>query len=142
MRTMRWATAAVLVAAIALGGAACGSDSEGDLVGPTWQWTGLTENAPKHQSAVPDPENYTLAFQDDGNFNAKADCNQVSGSYEADGDSLTLQPGPSTLVACPEGSLGDQYVALLHAFDAYSIDGDQMTVQLAADAGEMQFTQA
>jgi heat shock protein HslJ len=139
---MRRTAMAVMALALLAGMVACGSDSSGDLVGPTWQWTGLVENAPKHQSAIPDPENYTLTFADDGNFQAKADCNQVSGGYEADGDSLTLQPGPSTLVACPEGSLGDQYVALLHAFDTFAIDGDQLTVQLAADAGEMQFTQA
>lgn len=139
---MRRAMMVVVVLAIAAGATGCSSGSDSGLVGPTWQWTGLVENAPKHQSAIPDPENYTLTFADDGNFQAKADCNQVSGSYEADGDSLSLQPGPSTLVACPEGSLGDQYVALLGTFDTFAIDGDQLTVQLAADAGEMQFTQA
>jgi heat shock protein HslJ len=139
---MRRTMMAVAALAMLAGMAACGSDSSSDLVGPTWQWTGLVETQPAHQSAVPDPENYTLTFADDGNFQAKADCNQVSGSYEEDGDSLTLQPGPSTLVACPEGSLGDQYVALLHAFDTFAVDGDQLTVQLAAGAGEMQFTKA
>ena len=97
---MRRTAMAVIALALLAGMVACGSDSSGDLVGPTWQWTGLVENAPKHQSAIPDPENYTLTFADDGQHTGR--------------QSQTW----------------------------FAIDGDQMTVQLAADAGEMQFTQA
>ena len=41
--------------------------------------------------------NYTITFNDDGTFAAKADCNQVSGTYTIEDNSvLTIVPGPST----------------------------------------------
>ena len=118
---------------------ACGSSAK--LVGPTWQWNGLTLNNPKHQSAIPDPQNYTLTFKDDDTFQAKADCNQLSGTYTTNGSALKLTHGPMTLVACPTGSLSDQYVTLLGHVDSYSIDGKDLKLQLASDEGEMGFNE-
>ena len=51
-----------------------------EITNITWQWAELTENDPAAQSLVPDPENYTLTFWDDGSFSFKADCNSGSGS--------------------------------------------------------------
>ena len=59
---------------------------------------------------VPDPENYTLTFDTDGTFSGKADCNQVSGGYTTSGSDLTIMPGPTTMMACPEGSLDGQFL--------------------------------
>ena len=85
------------------------SSSAADLVGVEWQLSGITEKVPAFQAAVPaaDQPNYTIAFNDDGTFNAKADCNQVSGSYAVGAsNALTITPGPSTMAMCPEGSFG------------------------------------
>ncbi|MBK7919951.1 MAG: META domain-containing protein [Chloroflexi bacterium] len=81
------------------------------LTGTTWQWVSLT--TPVEQTAVSDPTRYTITFNDDGTAAIKADCNNVVASYTADGGSLSILPGPSTLAACPEDSLGDQFVANL-----------------------------
>jgi heat shock protein HslJ len=132
---------AVVALVLAMAGCSSGSSSS-DLVGPSWQWTHLSENQPKHQSVVPDPQNYTLTLADDGTFQAKADCNNVSGTYTTSGSTLTLKPGPSTLAACGPNSLDAQYVSLLHAVSSYSVDGSDLTLQLAADAGDMGFTKA
>lgn len=142
---MRRAKVAVfLVAAAAVTGmAACSSGSGGsDLVGPTWQWSSGTLNQPKHQFVVSDPGNYTITFADDGSFQAKADCNSVHGTYTTSGDSLSIKPGASTLVGCGPESQGDQFVTLLGTVGSFAVDGSNLTMTLAADAGELQFQQA
>src|SRR6188474_2823047 len=93
---------------LAVGGlllAACSSSSGSPLTGKTWQWTASTTTVPASQSVVPDPENYTITFNEDGTWSGKADCNQVSGGYSTTGSNLTMTLGPTTLMACPEGSL-------------------------------------
>ncbi len=140
---MRRATVAVILVATVAGLAACSSDSSNsDLVGPTWQWGSGTLNQPKHQFVVPDPENYTITFADDGTYQAKADCNSVHGSYTTSGDSLTIKPGASTLVGCGAESQGDQFVTLLGTVSSFKVDGSDLTMALTADAGELQFTTA
>jgi heat shock protein HslJ len=132
---------AVPLAALVVAMVACGSGSTSRLVGPTWQWTHLAENHPKHQTVVTDPTSYTLTLKSDGAFGARVDCNQLSGTYTTSDSSLTLKPGAMTAVGCGPNSLGARYVDLLAAVSSYSIDGKNMTMQLAHDAGEMGFAQ-
>jgi heat shock protein HslJ len=133
--------ALVLAPVVALMLATAGCSSNATLVGPTWQWIGLTLNNPKHQSAIPDPQNYTLTLKDDGTFQAKADCNQLAGTYTMNGSSLTLTHGPMTLVACPSGSQSDQFVTLLGTVSSYSIDAKDLSLNLAKNAGVMGFNE-
>ena len=44
---------------------------------------------------------------------------------------MTILPGPSTLAACPEGSLADIYVAALAGVTSYAIDGEQLVLTTA-----------
>jgi heat shock protein HslJ len=112
----------------------------GDLVGPTWQWTASTTTVPASQSVTPDPENYTITFASDGTYSAKADCNSLGGSYTTSGSSITIEAGPSTLVACPEGSQADVFTAGLFAATSYSIADDELTLTTAD--GTMTFSKA
>ena len=114
----------------------CASESGGDITGPTWHLLSLTTNTPQRGEFVPAEarENYTITFNDDGTFNAKADCNQVGGSYTITGNAqISIAPGPSTLVACPEGSLSDAYVAALAQAATFTTTSDQLTLTLADD---------
>jgi heat shock protein HslJ len=110
--------------------AACGgSAGGGDLTGKDWQWTASTVSEP---ATIPDPSLYTITFAEDGTFAAKVDCNQVAGTYTtADGGAMTIVPGPSTLAACPEGSLADVYLAALGGVTSYAITGDQLVLTTA-----------
>ena len=136
MRT-RMVFAVVLgVAAIV---AACGGGS--GLTGKTWQLTAITEKVPAFQGVVPaaDQQNYTITFEPNGNFTAKADCNQLAGSYTTTGSGgLTMALGPMTLVACPEGSLADQYVAALGKSESYVVANGQLTIT-TTDGGTLTF---
>ncbi len=139
VRAVRRSMGAALLVAIVVAVVACNSGSKFGLIGPTWRWTHFTESHAKHQSVVPDPASYTLSLRDDGTFQAKADCNELSGTYTTSGRSLTLKPGAMTAVGCGANSLGARYVAMLGAVSSYAIDGKSMTLQLAGDAGEMEF---
>ena len=86
--------------------------------------------------------NYTIQFNDDETFAAKADCNQVAGDYTIQADGvLTINPGPSTLAFCGEESLGDAYVAALGQAGSYTIAENQLTITLLDD-GTLTFTSA
>lgn len=135
----RWlrTRAFVLATVLALGAlTGCAGGTTG-LVGPTWRWTHATEFGPYGASDVSDPSRYTLALDGDGSVHVKADCNTVRGTYETDGDEITLSLGPSTRAACPDGSLGDRFVELLHTVARFSVDGDDLTLRLENVGGTM-----
>jgi hypothetical protein len=87
-----------------------------------WEWASTITANPIGQSVVPDPQNYTIVFRPNGTVSIKADCNQVNGTYTADTvGNVTIQLGPSTLVACPPGSLADMFRANLEQVRAYGV---------------------
>jgi para-nitrobenzyl esterase len=109
------------------------------LTGVVWRWEQTLMN--NGETFTPDnPNNYTVQFMDDGAIAFQADCNQGSGIYTIDGSSLTLTLGPMTLVACPPGSLGNQFVANLNAAAIYFFEGENLMIDLMADSGTMRFS--
>ena len=134
----------VLMVSAALILGACSTTGSG-LTGKTWQLTAITESVPAFQGVVPeaDQANYTIEFLADGTFSAKADCNQVSGTFvtadpaAASGD-LQIVLGPSTLAMCPEGSLSDMYVAGLGRAQSYAVANSELTITLE-DGGTLAF---
>ena len=120
---------------------ACGGGST-ELLNTTWQWTSMTESMPASQSVVPNPENYTIRFNNNGTFDATVDCNQVSGSYELDGDRLTLRPGPSTMAECGPDSLYNLFLSNLAVVDGYVIEDGILTLRFGAGLGEMHFEES
>jgi heat shock protein HslJ len=104
-----------------------------DLVGTSWQLTSATTVDPVWQGVVPEAERskYTVAFAADGAFSAIADCNTLAGRWTATATGgLSITPGPSSIVACPEGSLGDLYVLALTNSASYAIANDGLTITL------------
>ncbi len=64
-----------------------------------------------------------------GTFSALADCNTLKGTWTAGSDgTLTLQIGPSSLVACGEDSLSDLYIIGLNRVASYAIASKQLTL--------------
>lgn len=109
------------------------------LTGSTWQWVSLTD--PVQQFAVDNPENYTLTFLPDGTLQIKADCNMVSSSYTAAEDgSLTVQPGITTLAACPPESRGEEFVQKLGFAAHYFFQDGHLFIDLLADGGTLEFS--
>ena len=103
----------------------------------TWQWVDLVETEPANQSVVPDPENYTVIFREDGSAEIKADCNQVGATYTQQGSALIITLGPSTMAACDEDSLDQQFLASLDEVNSFGmLDGD---LKLSGDTFTMGF---
>jgi heat shock protein HslJ len=115
--------------------AACSSASSA-LTGRTWKWTQFSTAV--SQTAVPDPTKYTIEFKSDNTFAAVADCNTVSGTYRATAsNALQIIPGPSTQVACPQGSLGNAFVSALASTSSYVIQDNQL--RLSSTISNMTF---
>ena len=132
---------AVLIAAVYLMGGGKGQKSgpPKGVANITWQWVDLVEKAPASQSVVPDPQNYTITFKDDGKVDIKADCNNVSGTYKWDKQGLKIELGPSTQAACGEQSLDQQFLDLLSQVVTGGLDGDRLYLETAGGAQRMGF---
>ena len=109
----------------------------GELESNTWQWVSFT--SPVEQYDIELPGSYLLTFNQDGTLNIKADCNNAAGSYTAEGSSLTIQVGPTTMAACPSGSLSDRFVEYLGFSAVYFFEGGNLFIDMMADGGTMQF---
>jgi heat shock protein HslJ len=129
---MRNRTLIALAIAATVALAAC-SGSSSSLTGKTWQLTEMSHRVAGGFGVVPeaDQAKYTIEFTSDGSYQAKADCNQTSGTSTTTSDGgLTIEPGPTTLVACPGGSLSDEYIESLTNASSYAILDGQLTITL------------
>jgi heat shock protein HslJ len=99
-----------------------------------WQWTSVTNQTTRETTEVASPQDYTITFWDDGTLSGQADCNAFTGTYSQEGGfSITL--GASTMSACAEGSMDQQYLELLSAVAAGGPDG-QGNLALETAGGE------
>lgn len=87
-----------------------------------WQWTSITNQTTRETTDVPNPQDYTIIFRDDGTLSGQADCNSFSGTY-SQGTDFIITLGPITMAACGEESLDTVYVQLLGAIVAGGPDG-------------------
>ncbi|HEY9039619.1 MAG TPA: serine hydrolase [Roseovarius sp.] len=77
----------------------------------------------------------TLDFAGDGSLSGSATCNRLIGSYEANGDAITIQPAGATMMACPEAlMLQEQRILdLLPKIERFIIDETGALILIAAD---------
>lgn len=111
-----------LMLLVACGGTEPETAPSNSITGVVWQWQSLTNQDTRETTDVPNPENYTIEFNEDGTFNGQADCNSISGTYSTD-SGFTITLGPSTLVFCGEASLDTVYLDLLDSVVAGGPDG-------------------
>ena len=120
----------VLVVAGALA-AACGGDDDdaGGTALEGTEWT-LVSGVEAPEDAVP---TLTLA---DGSANGFGGCNTFGGSYELDGDSITIGPLASTMMACEEAKSASEaaYLPALEAADAWAVENGELV--LSSDGEE------
>lgn len=111
-----------------------------ELIGTVWQWTAFEDSSGENDITVDTPANYEIVFWDDGSYGLKADCNVGGGSFVVDGESLTINPGMSTLAFCGDESLDTVFRERLFATATYVFDDDgNLVLNLMADAGNMVF---
>ena len=110
------------------------------LTGTTWEWVDTT--TPTETIVAVDPARYTITFNEDGTAAIQADCNSVTATYTADGTgAITIVPGASTMMACPEDTQDQLFVAALAgAANYFAIDtGNDLYIDQFAGAGTMRF---
>lgn len=110
------------------------------LEGSTWQLTGVAD-ANGVVSATPEGVEATATFAD-GRVSGSSGCNTYSAAYTLDGDSLTIMPGPMTMMACPgpQMTVEQQFMAALGATAAYEIAGGELHLLNAAGQVVATFT--
>lgn len=105
-----------------------------------WQWAGFQQsNNTGNKTIVPDPESYILAFFPDGTYYIKADCNNGSGNYTLEGNSLTLGPATMTLIACGPDSMDSEYLALISGTRSATLENGQLVLSSQNEGNRMFF---
>ncbi|MBE2223206.1 MAG: META domain-containing protein [Anaerolineae bacterium] len=94
------------------------------LTNKTWEWFRRDPNGnPIAEIVVPNPENYTLVFNDDGSLQAQLDCNTGNGRYATENNSrIFMELGASTLSFCNENSLDAQMTMMFGSVQTYHIE--------------------
>lgn len=106
------------------------------LVGVTWEWVQRNNADGSVLITVPNPENYAVLFNEDGTFNAVLDCNVGSGRYATDmPGSIFMELGPTTLAACPEGSLATEMANMFGPAQNYRFEDNGNTLVFPWVAG-------
>jgi heat shock protein HslJ len=108
--------------------------SSSDNVG-RWELQAFEMGA--NTTPIPNPENYTLEFTDDGRVSIRADCNRCNGSYEARGNQLTIGPLGCTRAFCGPDSFFDEYVAALQSASSFARSGNELVI--STSGGTMRF---
>lgn len=111
-------------------------EDNSEVAGTIWQWEQTRYN--DDSMIVPvDPKNYTVQFRKDGTVNVKADCNLKGGTYSASAKEkrLSIEITHSTMAACPEGSLEDEFVRALSAAALYFFKDGDLYIDLKYDTG-------
>lgn len=112
------------------------------LTGTVWELQQIQMSDGTLLTATP-PENYTAEFAEDGQVFVQADCNRAIGQFTefVDG-TISVELGPTTLAACPEGTIGPQFLQAMNNANLYFFQDDDLFVDLKFDSGTMQFSNA
>jgi heat shock protein HslJ len=107
--------------------------------GTLWHLAGYVTEAGETVAAKIYVENPSIQFSE-GRIGGNATCNRFFGAYSLIGDRLTIQPGGSTLMACPEEFMvqEQEFLAALGQVASYVMTADQL--QLLDRDGNIRLT--
>jgi len=107
------------------------------LTGIDWIANGVNNGRGGVQSIVIDNE-ITAVFGEDGSLSGSAGCNNYSGTYDIDGENMSIGPLAATEKFCeqPEGTMDQEseYLAALQTVATWSIDGDVLDLRTSEDS--------
>ncbi len=75
-------------------------------------------------------EPHLILRSEDRRFSATLGCNRMVGSYVVEGDGLSFNAGPTTLMACPPplGRLEREFIEMLGVAVSYRINGETLAI--------------
>ena len=102
------------------------------LEGTTWIATGINNGREAVVSVVQGSE-VSAVFDETAEVSGSAGCNSYGGSFEADGDSISIGPLAATEVFCeqPEGVMEQEqaFLAAMQNATVYELTEDQLTLR-------------
>ncbi len=100
------------------------SGNASSLAGTSWNLTTLNGDD------IAPPIRVTAEFSADGMMSGESGCNRYNVTYEVDGDSISIGPAMSTMMACDEASMAveNAYMTALASAVTYRLDGDTLTL--------------
>lgn len=107
------------------------------LTNKTWEWIRRDPNSNQmDEIIVPNPENYTLFFNDDGTLHAKLDCNERNGRYTTSNPgNIFMELDTTTLAFCGEDTLDEQLAMMFGPAQSYHFEDNKNVLALAWVAG-------
>jgi heat shock protein HslJ len=119
----------LLVLMLTVGAVACDENPVGptSIQNITWKLESI-ERTGTATITVPNPDQFTVRFEDNGNVAVRADCNSCSGRYTLDGSSLTIGNVACTLIACPMPGLDTTFTSVLGNVRSATASGSQLTI--------------
>jgi len=118
----------LLVLILAVGAMGCDESPTGPtIVNVTWK----LETVARVGTAtitIPNPDQFTVRFEDNSNLTARADCNSCSGRYALDGTSISIGNLACTLIACPMPGLDQIFSTALQNARTATTSGNQLVM--------------
>ena len=93
----------------------------------TWKLESI-ERAGNPAIHVPNPEQYTLTFGNDGRVTVRADCNQCTTTYTLDGAALKVAHLNCTTNFCTLASLDGNYAAALEGDSSIESSNEHLVI--------------
>jgi para-nitrobenzyl esterase len=90
-----------------------------------------------------DPAKYEMQLAADGTVAMRLDCNRGAGRWQSTGaNQVTFSPLAVTRAMCLGESLDTRIAGELEHVQSYLLEGDRLTLRMAADGGSQIWTRA
>ena len=118
-------TTILMMIAVTLGFSGCKSNSgdKAQLTANEWQLKEMTTT--KGKTTLPQRVP-TLMLTDTNTMYGFSGCNRFFGRYSTEGNTIKLEPGGSTMMACPDLQFESKYIQTLAAMTSYSIENKEL----------------
>lgn len=121
---MRKTTILMIIATVfAFAGCKSNSGNKAALTANEWQLKEMTANNEKVALSQRAP---MIVLTDTNTMFGFAGCNRFFGKYSTENNTIKLEPGGMTMMACPDLKFEDQFVKALAAMTTYSIENGEL----------------
>jgi heat shock protein HslJ len=103
------------------------------FVNATWRWIG---QAGSETISVTSPDRYTIAFNTNGTYAIRADCNTGLGNYTVNGTTVKIAAANLTKTYCGDQSLDKTFTAALAKVTGYQMDTSGRLILIMVNPNE------
>jgi heat shock protein HslJ len=119
----------LLLVMLTLGAIACDENPVGPsgISNVTWKLESI-ERVGNPTITIPNPDQYTIRLEDNGQASLRADCNNCNGRYSLEGSSISISALACTRAFCSLASFDGNYTAALESVRSVTVSGNTLTV--------------